>query len=109
MGRLDGRDDADGVYARLVVWVDDLCVFNAETVVALAGGQVGVGGGLGTLLLEGGDEGVYGVAVGEVADGVDVDLVAGCGPGFGYLCEGGGVDEEGAGCPGVVGVRGEHS
>lgn len=73
---LDGGYDTEGVQAGLVVRVHDLGVFYAEAVSALAVGEVGVRGGIGTLLLEGGDEGVHGVAVGEVAYRVDVDLVA---------------------------------
>lgn len=109
---LDGRDDAQCADAFLVVWVDDLGVFDAEAVVSgLAFGEesvVVVTFFVEALLLEGCLEGVDGVAVGEVADGVDVDLEAFAGPGFGDLGEGGGVDEEGAGCPGMVGIWIEH-
>lgn len=107
---LDGGDDAQFADAFLVVWVDDLGVFDAEAVVAgLAFGEESVViVESSALLLEGCLEGVEGVAVGEVADGVDVDLEAFAGPGSGDLGEGGGVDEERAGCPWVVAVRVQH-
>lgn len=110
-GRVRGLDrgqDADGVEALLVVRVDDLGVLDAEAVLGLAGREVGGGRGRGAFLSEGGLEGVDGVAVGEVADGVDVDLEAVGGPGFGDAREVCRVDKEGAGRPGVVGVGVEH-
>lgn len=105
---LDGGDDAHCVDAFLVVGMDDLGVLDAEAVSGLALGEVVVVPVSSALLLEGRLEGVDGVAVGEIADGVDVDLEAFAGPGLCDLGEGGGVDEEGAGGPGVVGVGLEH-
>lgn len=87
---LDGGDDAHCVDAFLVVGMDDLGVLDAEAVSGLALGEVVVVVVLvsSALLLEGCLEGVDGVAVGEIADGVDVDLEAFAGPGLCDLGEG---------------------
>lgn len=103
---LDGGREADAAQAGLVQRVDDLGVLDPVPLAPLLGPE----GGRGVVLVrgrrgeQGGGEGGDGVAVREVADGVDVDLKAGRGPGRGKGGEGRGVDEEGARGVWCVGV-----
>lgn len=81
-------------------------MFNAEAVsCTLARGKVCR---VRTEALQGGGKRRNGIAVGQISDGVDVHLVACSGPLGGDCCEGGGVDEEGAGGIRVVGIGVEH-
>lgn len=97
MSGLDGRDYAKGVKTCLVSAIDDLSVLDAVAVVVLLALLDVCGSSAGSAAcMQGRVEGVDCPAVGEIADGVDVDLVAGGVPGSGKGGEGAGVDQGGA-------------
>lgn len=110
MGGLDRGQEAEGEEAGLVGGVDDLRVLDAEAAAGVLAGLEGRGVCCRWAAdrEKGGFEGVDGEAVGEVADRVDVDLVAFVGPGGGESREGRGVYEERAGRVGAVGVGRDH-
>ena len=89
------------MHSPLVVRVDDLGVFDAEATVRLTCCEVV---GVGTSGVQGGGESGDGEPIGVVPDGVDVDLVAFCGPRCGEVSEGGRIDEERATGGRAIGV-----
>lgn len=101
MRRLYRRRHAQDEHAFLIVWVDDLRVFDAEAVRGELTLEERV---LGAEIQESGLHRVYGEAVGQVAYRVDIDLVPCAGPLPGEGGECAGVYEEGAGCFWPVGV-----